>query len=60
MSNINDSLTKLARRTPLVELKKLSKETGANIVAKVESFSPGGSVKDRIGVAMIEAGEKSG
>ncbi|MFC1517442.1 cysteine synthase A [Candidatus Margulisiibacteriota bacterium] len=60
MTNINDSLTRLARGTPLVELKALSKATGAKVVAKVEFFNPGGSVKDRIGVAMIEAGEKSG
>ncbi|MBU0579774.1 MAG: cysteine synthase A [Candidatus Margulisbacteria bacterium] len=55
-----NSLTKLARGTPLVDLNKISIETGAKIIGKIESFNPGGSIKDRIGVAMIEAGEKTG
>ena len=48
--------------TPLVELKKLEKEFNlkARLVAKVESFNPGGSVKDRIAKAMIEDAEKQG
>ena len=48
--------------TPLVELKKLEKEYNlkAKLVAKVESFNPGGSVKDRIAKAMIEEAEKQG
>ena len=48
--------------TPLVELKNLEKEFNlkARLVAKVESFSPGGSVKDRIAFAMIEDAEKQG
>ena len=48
--------------TPLVELKKLEKEYNlkAKLVAKVESFNPGGSVKDRIAKAMIEDAEKQG
>ena len=48
--------------TPLVELKNLEKEYNlkARLVAKVESFNPGGSVKDRIGKAMIEEAEKLG
>ena len=48
--------------TPLVELKKLEKEFNlkARLVAKVESFNPGGSVKDRIAKAMIEEAEKQG
>ena len=45
--------------TPLVKINKLNKG-GAEVVAKVESFNPGGSVKDRIAFAMIEAAEKSG
>ena len=46
--------------TPLVELKNLEKEFNlkARLVAKVESFNPGGSVKDRIAKAMIEDAEK--
>ena len=48
--------------TPLVELKNLEKEFNlkARLVAKVESFNPGGSVKDRIAFAMIEEAEKQG
>ena len=48
--------------TPLVELKKLEKEYNlkAKLIAKVESFNPGGSVKDRIAKAMIEEAEKQG
>jgi len=45
--------------TPLVRLKRFS-PTGAPVAAKVETFNPGASVKDRIGLALIEAGERSG
>ena len=47
-------------RTPLVELKKVTKETDARIFLKSEFFNPLASVKDRIGAAMIEAAEKEG
>ncbi len=46
--------------TPLVKINKISEESKAIILAKVESFNPLSSVKDRIGAAMIEAGEKEG
>jgi cysteine synthase A len=46
--------------TPLVALSKLRPEGGAEVVAKLEFFNPGGSVKDRIGVAMIDAAERDG
>ncbi len=46
--------------TPLVKLNKITPEGGANIYAKVESFNPGGSVKDRIALAMIEDAEAKG
>jgi cysteine synthase A len=46
--------------TPLVALRKLRPEGGAELVAKLEFFNPGGSVKDRIGVAMIDAAERDG
>ena len=45
--------------TPLVKLRRYHPE-GALLAAKIESFNPGGSVKDRIGLAMIEAGERAG
>jgi cysteine synthase A len=51
---IAEDLTKLVGNTPLLKLK------GSNIVAKLEFFNPGASVKDRIGVSMIEAAEKEG
>ncbi len=54
---IADSLTDLVGRTPLVWLRRLS---DARLAAKLEAFNPGGSVKDRIGLAMIEAAEASG
>jgi len=46
--------------TPLVEIKRLNPNPAVKLLAKVEAFNPGGSVKDRIGKAMIEAAEKSG
>ncbi len=60
MARIAEDITELIGNTPLVKLKRLSDETGATIVAKLESFNPGGSVKDRIGLSMIEAAEKAG
>jgi cysteine synthase A len=46
--------------TPLVELRRLGEGLAAEVVAKLENLNPGGSVKDRIGVAMIEAAERDG
>ncbi|MGH2953643.1 MAG: cysteine synthase A [Solirubrobacterales bacterium] len=46
--------------TPLVELRRLGAGLGAEVVAKLEYLNPGGSVKDRIGVAMIDAAERDG
>ena len=46
--------------TPLVKLNSVIPKNGANIFAKLESFSPGGSVKDRIALAMVEDAEKKG
>ena len=54
------SITELIGRTPLVRLNRISDETGAEMLGKLESFNPGGSVKDRIGLAMIEAAEREG
>jgi cysteine synthase len=47
-------------RTPMVELTRLLPEGSARLFAKLEAFNPGGSVKDRIGVSMIEAAERDG
>ena len=46
--------------TPLVKLNSVTPQNGANIFAKLESFNPGGSVKDRIALAMVEDAEKKG
>ena len=62
MSRIAKQITDLIGRTPLVELAKVSRLNGLDtpIIAKVEFFNPGGSVKDRIAFAMIEEAEKKG
>ena len=57
---IADSITDLVGRTPLVRLARIDDGTGARILGKLESFNPAGSVKDRIGLAMIEAAERDG
>src|SRR5438552_3072367 len=46
--------------TPLIRLRKVAPASGARLYAKVESFNPGGSVKDRIGIRMVEAAEQAG
>jgi len=60
MTGIANNITELVGDTPLVRLSRISQGLGAEIVAKLESFSPCASVKDRIGVAMIKAGEQAG
>lgn len=62
MSKIAKNLTELIGNTPLLELSNYnrSKNLEATIVAKLEYFNPGGSVKDRIGFAMIKAAEEQG
>jgi cysteine synthase A len=60
MSNIFADITKTIGKTPLVRLNKIKKGLNAEILVKIESFNPLSSVKDRIGVAMIEAAEKAG
>jgi len=62
MTKIAKKITDLIGHTPLVELANYSASRGLDtpVIAKVESFNPGGSVKDRIALAMIEAAEKAG
>ena len=57
---IASNVSELIGGTPLVRLNRLSEKAGATIVGKLESFNPGGSVKDRIGLAMIDVAETAG
>lgn len=58
--HVHDSLVELMGNTPLVRLRKVTEGLRAQVIAKVEYFNPGGSVKDRIAVRMIDAAEQSG
>ena len=60
MSNIFADITKTVGKTPLVRLNRMQKGLNAEILVKIESCNPLSSVKDRIGVAMIEAAEAAG
>jgi cysteine synthase A len=60
MSKIYGNVTELVGRTPLVRLNRLTENVGAQVVAKLEFYNPANSVKDRIGVAIIDAAERSG
>jgi cysteine synthase len=60
MPNIAPDITALVGRTPLVRLNRIGAGLPGRLVAKLESFNPCGSVKDRIGVAMVEAAERDG
>lgn len=58
--NVYSDITKTIGRTPLVRLNKLTAGMGATVLAKLESFNPNHSVKDRIGVSMVDDAEKTG
>ena len=60
MSKIYDDVTRTVGRTPLVRVNRMAADVNATVLAKLESFNPLSSVKDRIGVAMIEDAEKKG
>ncbi len=60
MNNIAADITELIGRTPIVFLKRMAEGSGAKIAVKLESMNPGGSVKDRIALNMIDAAEKEG
>lgn len=55
-----DNIRELIGNTPMIKLNNVGMKEGVNIFAKLESFNPGGSVKDRIGIYMIEGAERAG
>ena len=57
---IANNITDLVGNTPLVRLNRSAEGAGATVVAKLEYYNPANSVKDRIGVAMIDAAEREG
>src|SRR6476661_3965381 len=57
---IRDDITRCIGNTPLVRLRHVTQGCGATVVGKLENFNPLWSVKDRIGVAMIDAAERDG
>ena len=60
MEHLKNDITLSVGNTPLVRLKNMSRELGVDIMGKMESGNPLGSVKDRIAVAMIDAAERDG
>jgi cysteine synthase A len=60
MGRVYEDITQTIGNTPLVRLNRITKGSVAQVLAKLESFNPLSSVKDRIGVSMIEAGEIDG
>src|ERR687890_1918015 len=60
MARIYDDVTKLVGNTPLVRLNRLTEGAGATVVGKLEFYNPASSVKDRIGVSIVDAAEASG
>ena len=60
MAKIYDDVTQLVGRTPLVRLNRLTEGLDAQVAVKLEFYNPANSVKDRIGVAIIDAAEKAG
>jgi cysteine synthase A len=60
MAKIAGSISELIGNTPLVRLNRITRDCKAEVLAKIEAFNPCGSIKDRIGVSMIEAAERDG
>ena len=60
MATVYEDVTQLIGRTPLVRLNRITDGAGATVLAKLEFYNPANSVKDRIGVAIVDAAEASG
>jgi cysteine synthase A len=60
MSRVFEDITKTVGNTPLVKINRLTEGSKATVLVKLESFNPASSVKDRIGIALIEDAEKNG
>lgn len=60
MSRVFDNILESVGETPLVKLRSVTKGSKHNFFAKVEYFNPGGSIKDRVALAIVEAAEKRG
>jgi len=60
MARSYDNITQAFGNTPLVRLNRVTEDAGAEVYAKLEFYNPAGSVKDRIGIAIIDAAEESG
>ncbi len=60
MARIYNNLIELTGNTPLIRLNRVTDGAGAEVLAKLEFYNPGSSIKDRIGVSMIEGAEKNG
>jgi cysteine synthase A len=60
MAHIYNDITEIYGKTPLVRLNAVSRGLGATVLAKLEFYNPSASVKDRLGVAIVDAAEKSG
>lgn len=60
MAKMLDNITQAVGQTPLIRLNRLTEGLPADVAVKVEFYNPANSVKDRIGVAIVDAAEKSG
>ena len=60
MTGIHPDITSAFGNTPLVRLNRIAEGVGGNVLAKLEFYNPASSVKDRLGIAIIDAAEASG
>ena len=60
MKHVYEDIRELIGNTPMMKIKNFPMPNGVNIYAKLEFFNPGGSVKDRLGMALIQDGEEKG